>query len=158
MKILIDTREQSPLEFKHENVTDTCTKTLKVGDYGCEYKLGYIPPVFFERKSIGDLFGSMGKGYPRFKRELQRAECDNVKLILIIEGTLTKTLKGAKYSRMKGKSIVKKLFTLWIKYGLYPVFCKDRKEMSRYICEYYAAIGRKAMHDLKHDKQRVQAI
>jgi len=152
MQILIDSREQAPLEFESPTITETPKVALKVGDYGCRYKNGYEPPVYFERKSIADLFSTLGGGYPRFKRELLRAKDNAYHLILIVEGSIGKVLKGAKYSSMAGSSILKKMFTLWIKYDLIPVFCKDREEMSRFIIEYYEAIGRKAMTDLKEKK------
>ena len=142
MIILIDTREQLPLDFNHLYITETQSKGLKVGDYGCQYVDGYIPPVFFERKSLGDLFGTMGKGYPRFKRSLLRAKELKFKLILLVEATLTKVLKGYTHSTMTGISIVRKLMTLQIKYDMDFQFCKDRGEMSRYITEYYCALGR----------------
>ena len=142
LKILIDSREQSPLEFKGINSNTILRKALCVGDYMVEFKNGYVPPVSFERKSIGDLFGTLGKGYKRFKKELDRASKNNIKLILIIEGNLSKVIKGYRYSEMKGATVVKRLFTIWIKYDLQPVFVKDRNEMSIYITEYFSAIGR----------------
>ena len=141
MKIIIDTREQKLLDFKYEYVSSVERIKLNVGDYACQFEDGYEVPVYFERKNISDLFGTMGKGYPRFKKEIQRAKDTNVKLILIIEGSMTKVLKGVKYSKMRGTSVVKKLFTLWFKYGLVPVYCQNREDMSRYIYEYYCKIG-----------------
>ena len=43
-----------------------------VGDYAWETDSGYILPLTFERKSLGDLFSTLGKGYPRFKKEILR--------------------------------------------------------------------------------------
>ena len=94
----------------------------------------------------------MGVGYKRFRKELERAKSKDIKLILIIEGSLSKVLKGYSHSSIKGITVVKKLFTLWIKYDIVPVFCKNREEMSTYICEFYSAIGRKAIRDLKEKR------
>ena len=142
MIILQDTREQLPLDFKHEFITGRKIMKLEVGDYCCLYKDGSVPNIIFERKSIGDLFGTLGGGYERFKREIIRAKELNIKLILIIEGSLSKVLKGYDRSQLSGISIIKKLFTLWVRYDLLPVFAKDRDECSRFIIEYYLAIGR----------------
>ena len=142
MKILIDTREQRLIDFPYDFVTECKIAKLDVGDYGAMYEDGYVAPVFFERKSIGDLFGTMGNGYARFKRELERAKELDVRLILIIEGTLSKVLLGAKHSTIEGVSVVRKLMTLWVKYGLTPVFCRDRVEMGRFMYEYFCSIGR----------------
>ena len=116
---------------------------LDVGDYGCQFADGYIPPVYFERKGLSDLFGTLGKGYKRFKKEILRAKENKFTMIIIIEGTLSKVLSGYERSTIGGISIIRQLFTLWIKYGIHPVFCKDKFEMSNYIAEFYCAIGRK---------------
>ena len=159
MKIIIDTREQLPLDFSsYEYVTEVERTKIDAGDYACVYKNGYIPAVRFERKSIGDCFGTMTQGHDRFKREIERAKDYEVKLIIIIEGTLTKVLKGYEHSKVEGSSIVKTLFTFWEKYDVMPVFCKDREECSRYIYEFYTAIGRKALNDLKEAKRSLKGI
>lgn len=142
MKILIDTREQNPLDFNHEFVTEIKTMKLDVGDYAVEFANGYVPPVRFERKNLTDLFGTLGKGYDRFKREIERAKVSDTKLILIVEGSLGKVLKGTDFSHRDGFAIVKQMFTIWVRYGVLPVFCKDREECSRYILEYFLAVGR----------------
>lgn len=92
---------------------------------------------------MGDLFGTMGKGYKRFKREIERAEKEGTTIILIVEGTVTKVLKGYKHSKLKGISVFRKLLTLWLKYDIVPVFCKDRKEMAVYIEEYFLSVEKR---------------
>lgn len=99
-------------------------------------------PVCFERKSIGDLFGTLTNGHERFRKELDRAKENNFKIILIVEGTLSEVLAGYKHSSVKGSSILKTMFTLWMKYDLTPVFCPNRSEMKRFITETFEAIGR----------------
>jgi len=122
--ILIDSREQRPLEFNHP------------------YKDGFRPPIVFERKSIPDLFGTMGKGYKRFRREIDRALEMDVKLVILVEGGMSRVLKGHRHSQMAGISILRKMLTLWIKYGLDFHFLKDRDEMALFISEYFCSIGR----------------
>ncbi len=150
VKIIIDTREQLPLDFSFcENVTETIRTALPVGDYSCEFKNGYVPLVVFERKSIPDLFGTLSQDYPRFKKELERAQEAGIKVILIIEGTLADVQLGTMHSNRDGLSVAKQMFTMWIKYDVMPVFCFDRNEMTNYIIHYYSAIGRKAVADMK---------
>ncbi len=155
MKILIDSREKLPLTFPYKDVTTERYK-LGEGDYGCMFKDGYIPPIRFERKSKGDLFSTMGQGYQRFRKELERAIADELRLVLIIEEPYREVLKGYYYtnrhgrkvkSKITGKTMIKKLNTLWIKYDMVPIFCEDRKEMSRRICDFYSAIGRVAKYN-----------
>ena len=142
MKIIQDTREQTPLEFPYEFVSEVKIEKLPVGDYTCVYEDGYRVPIIFERKSISDLFGTLGRGYKRFKNEIMLAKTLGIRLVLIIEKPLGTVLKGYEKSDLSGESVIRKLFTLMVKYDVFPVFCKDREEMSRYIYEFYCSIGR----------------
>ena len=79
--VKIDTREQTPFAFP-ANVATT-TGTLTCGDYsvvGLEHEIG------LERKSIGDLVGSITSGNARFQRALERLHAHRIAAV-IIEGT-----------------------------------------------------------------------
>lgn len=128
--------------FSHPYITEIIRTKLDVGDYCCQFEDGYIAPICFERKSIPDLFSTLTQGRERFKKEIDRAKAKDIKLILIVEGSFTKVMNGIPQSMMDGLTIIRQMMTLWIKYGLMPVFCKDREEMSRFILEYYFSIGR----------------
>lgn len=77
--VVIDTREQKPFGFDglRCDVADgggpltvpTVRGTLKSGDYSL---LGYETAVAVERKSLDDLYGTLGQGRERFERELVR--------------------------------------------------------------------------------------
>lgn len=77
--VLVDTREQLPYSFAGipADVTAgggvwqvaTQVMTLASGDYSLD---GYATRVAVERKSIADLFGTVGQGRERFIRELER--------------------------------------------------------------------------------------
>ena len=90
---------------------------LPVGDYGCMVK-GEHCPVIFERKSMGDLFGTMTQGYNRFKKMLAKAKELKVKVILLIEKPYHEVLEGYEHSQFKGESMLKKLATLHVRYDL----------------------------------------
>lgn len=149
MTILIDTREQLPLEFKHRYITDVKQETLSVGDYAVRFNDGHTPPFRFERKGVGDLFGTLGQGYKRFKREIIRSQELKLQMFLIIEGSLSQILCGYEHSTIEGISIVKKLYTLWIRHNVQPIFCKSRSEMSEYITQFYLAVGREYVKQKK---------
>ena len=148
MKLYIDTREQLPLEFSVDGViTEVIRTKLPYGDYAgaWEDKDGKhieFMPIFFERKSLGDLYGTLGKGMERFRRELQRAKEDKVQLIIIVEACLSEVRNGYEHSKMEGDSILKTLFTLWVKHDVPHILCNDRKDMKRTILEMFSAIGR----------------
>ena len=143
MKIIVDSREQRRLRFPLDHiVTAVKVEAMPVGDYWCEYEDGSRPPIVFERKSLGDLFGTMAGGYPRFKQEIERATARGWRLIIIVEEPLSAVYDGYSYSMMNGDSCVQKLFTLWLKYNVMPVFCNSRYEAVAYIRELYEAVGR----------------
>ena len=135
--INIDTREQLPLDFSsHKIIDEQVVATLPYGDYCCEYN-GKLLPVVFDRKSLGDLFGTLGKGHKRFMREVDRAKKDNTLLIIIVEKNLSTIRKGYRYSKMSGSAIMRQLFTLQHKHSVPFVCCKNREEMEMYIAEYF---------------------
>lgn len=139
----MDSREQRPLKFKTDHiVTEVVVEKLCVGDYGVRYLDHSMCPVYFERKSLGDLFSTMTSGYKRFKREMVRAKENGVKLVLAIEGTFGDVMEGVTHSRVTGETIIRKLMTLWLKYDLMPMFFESRVSMARGIREFYEAFGR----------------
>lgn len=136
MRIIIDTREQKSLVFNHKQIKSVERFCLSVGDYACIVD-GCQLPIHFERKSIPDLYGTLSAGYERFKKEIFRAKSENIQLIIIIEGTLTKVLKGARYSMRTPESLVYQLFTISTRYNIPIVFCKDPEEVAEYITQFF---------------------
>lgn len=154
MLIIADTREKDVLEFpKYFNFIENIVREkLDVGDYACRYKDGFVAPVIFERKAIGDLFGTLTDGYERFKEELIRAKDSNIDLIIVIEGSLTEVKNGFNYKRKNGNGVwedyhipgeprVKQLETLWSKHGIERHYCTSRSEMSYFIYRRFYSIG-----------------
>lgn len=77
-KILIDTREQKPLQFpvseKHK---------LDIGDYavgGEDYSYTYV-----DRKSYADFCSTVTNGYSRFCREMDRCETLGAYMFIVVE-------------------------------------------------------------------------
>jgi len=134
--LFIDSREQRPIKFTADYINSVNTVTLPYGDYACKYKDEKVP-VVFERKSLADLCGTLGKGFERFKKEINRAIEDKVILVIIIEVNLLKVLDGHKRSKMSGMGMIRTLFTLLVRYQIPFVTCKNRKEMMLYISEFF---------------------
>lgn len=131
-------------------ITEVLDEKLDVGDYGARFTDGHEPPFYFDRKSIPDLFGTLGTGYERFKKCIIRAQETNKQLFIIVEGTLSDVIRGHEHSSIEGISIVRKMFTLWVRYGVGIVFVADRSEMSKYITEFFIAVGKKYVRDGSH--------
>ena len=136
MKIIVDTREQKPLEFS----VPTVRECLQVGDYSCRFDDGHIPPVVFERKSLNDLYGTFSQGYDRFRREIGRASELNLSIKIIVEGSLRRVLQGTSHSRRTPISLVYQIFTIRVRYGVETIFCNTREEMSEYIYHTFRAL------------------
>ena len=76
--IYVDTREQKALIFN----LPTEKRTIKFGDYAFAKN---DKKIYFERKSISDLIGTLSAGYERFQREIERSISAESKLIIIVE-------------------------------------------------------------------------
>jgi len=140
--IVQDTREQLELDFSGiEGIEGIEKMTLSYGDYTAIVH-GRPVPIVFERKGFSDLWGTMTSGYDRFKKEMKRAKADNMKLILIIEGTYSDVWNGFDKSAYDGQSMLKKLATLYAKYDLEYVFCESRRVMARRIADTFYAVER----------------
>ena len=147
MKIIIDTREQKPLEF----TVPTERGCLPVGDYCAKFSDGSTSQVVFERKSIVDLYGSLSKNYNRFREEIERSKRLGIELIIIVESNLRRVLGGIPNSQRNGISICYQLFTIRIRHGIETVFCTNRDEMSQYITHYFLAEDREYQDSKKRE-------
>ena len=147
MRIVVDSREQNPIELGCE----TLRKGLSIGDYRGELDKNVFSRTVFERKSIGDLYGTLSKGYKRFKREIEKAADKKLKLVIIVEGTLTKVLGGYKRSKRDPISLVQQIFTIRARYGVETVFCSSRAEMAQYITCFFAAQKAKYLNSKRED-------
>ena len=119
-KIIVDSREKKPL------FSGCLVKGLNVGDYSLE---GFEDRIAIERKSLPDLFQSLGKDHDRFRKELERSKSLNF-FIILIDGTydqcFSKSFKGAEFSRLKGDTVCRILSTLQVKYGVNYFFSGGR--------------------------------
>ena len=132
MKIIIDTREQKPLNFEgHEIVR----KKLDEGDYNVEELKTYI---VIERKSLQDFYGSIIQGHTRFKNELLRSEKKRTQFYLFLEGTLAEfySLKwSARRLHMRIPVLIKITTKTIANHNILLVECETREQMSKLILD-----------------------
>ena len=94
LPILVDTREQDPLDFKNTKV-----EKIFVGDYLIADRK-YFTNTFVDRKSESDFLGTMASGIERFERELQKAVELDCYLFVVIESSVSNILiNQRKYNR-----------------------------------------------------------
>ncbi len=128
--IVQDTREQIPWTFTgftcdspHENVpliVPVRTGTLKTGDYSI---LGYEDKVCIERKTLADLYSTLGQHRDRFQREFERmAEMEYAALVIEADwGTIC--TQPPERSRLLPKTVYRTLIAWSQRYRvhLFPV-------------------------------------
>lgn len=85
--ILVDSREQLPLQIEGVNLVSAA---LKVGDYGLSDP--HDKGIYIERKSLSDFIGTLGQGLARFTRELERAQQAGHYIVMLVETDITSAL------------------------------------------------------------------
>lgn len=138
MRIVIDTREKKALNFRiGGELKGTVVKKLDVGDYSfMDGETDYSEKISIERKSAADLYGTMGKGNRRFKRELIRAKDYDYFAIVVEESYSTvrdRKFEGSRFTEMWGATVLKTCFTFSLKYGINVFFCNGPLEASSLI-------------------------
>lgn len=130
MKIIIDTREQKKL-WHHK---DVIIRKLDVGDYNTPELEEWL---CIERKSPGDLYGSILGGHERFRKELYRAINKNKDIYVFVECS-KEDFVNKKWDvtlRLQGSSAVLAAIinTLEVDYDVVFVWCDSRSAMRREI-------------------------
>ncbi len=119
--IIRDTREQDGCGWNFRasaNCNGMERAKLDVGDYAIK---GFEDKIAIERKTIGDLWGTLGTGYDRFIREWERAKNHKLKY-LIIEATLAEVNAGYPFSKLPPENVIAKLISLQVKHNVHVIF------------------------------------
>lgn len=122
LKILIDTREQTPYCFEKYPV-ESETAALTAGDYTLA---GFQDRIAVERKSLNDLMGCLtGKNRERFEKELARAGSFE-RFVVVIEADLKDISDGKYKSDMKPHAVLQSITAFFIRYKIPFLFCGNR--------------------------------
>jgi DNA excision repair protein ERCC-4 len=114
--LIVDTREQEPLEFTR---LPWRPGTLQSGDYSVA---GLEELFAVERKSIPDLVACCAAERERFERELHRLRGYRFKRLLVV-GTERDVLEGRYRSRITPQSVLGSLGAFEVRYDVPVVFC-----------------------------------
>lgn len=129
--VVIDTREQRPFSFARpiKVARNRLCKvrykigTLDTGDYSIE---GHEKTVAVERKSLADLFGTLGRGRSRFQRELSRATNRDF-FAIVVESELSEILSSPpKFSKLNPLTVFHTVLSWSVKYPARWFFCPGR--------------------------------
>jgi DNA excision repair protein ERCC-4 len=130
MKIIVDSREQTPLTFTR---FDSERGTLQSGDYSIA---GLTHRFAVERKSIPDLVQSVTRERERFERELHRLRGFDFARLLIV-GTEADVRAGNYRSEATPKSVLHSLHAFEVRYGI-PVVWADTEALAATLIERWA--------------------
>lgn len=125
-KVYVDTREQTPLNFK-----DCEVKKLIVGDYQPDGD--FFVNLSVERKSLHDFAGTLSKGLERFEKEIQRAAQLGIYLVVVVESSFVDSLeyspKNSFSQRIGGAYLFNKVRMLMTENNnVQFVFAKNRQK------------------------------
>jgi len=133
-QIIIDTREQTPVNFEDYK---TVNLGLKVGDY-CDAE-DVSNNIVVERKALGDFISTLSGGYERFQREIERGIASNTQIVILVEYNLSKSisfnyLPQCRFSKCRPEFIFSRLRELMQKYtNIQFLFVNGRTESERVI-------------------------
>jgi ERCC4-type nuclease len=92
-----------------------------------------------ERKSPEDLYQTITKGHPRFRKELIRAKVNGIKLVMYVESTrvkfVNKEFPGGAMRKFPSTGLDRMMKTIETKYDLEVIWCSSRAVMKRKILE-----------------------
>jgi len=126
--LMVDSREQKPLWSHTEKVR------MSVGDYTtCLLQDSFV----IERKSPGDLYGTITADHSRFRREIIRAKDEGKRMAVYVECShnafVTKKFPRGEYLKFPGETLAKIVATISLKYDLEFVWCRNRDDMKKKI-------------------------
>lgn len=132
--VICDTRESRPYSFQgiKPNPPQTCRQALQTGDYSIA---GLTDQVTIERKSLADLFGSVGTNRKRFESEMKRMATFRYAAIVIEADFHTMFLAPPERSKMNPKSVFRSLIAWSIRYNvhIWPAWDRASGEKITYI-------------------------
>jgi len=125
--IIIDSREQTPLEFSNKFPTEI--GNLFAGDYSIKH----LEPNFtIERKSINDLVGSTIHDRARFERQLHRMGAYRFAR-LIVTGHRSDVEAGRYYSNAAPRSVLNSVDAFEVRHGVPVVWAGSADRAARLV-------------------------
>lgn len=116
ISVVVDRREQLPLDFSPFSDVTVAPGTLATGDYSLT---GFESRWAIERKSIADLVGSLTSGRDRFMREMVRLARYEYGAV-VVEGQLLELESHTYRSKASALSILGSVCAVCVRYV--PVF------------------------------------
>ena len=130
--IVIDTREQKPWTFSSTEF-GIVRRGLPTGDYSLA---GFEDQIAVERKSLGDLVGTLITDWIRFRKELYRmAGMDSA--VIIAECNLSDIQDKLYDSDANPEAVIARCAGCYVDHGIPVVFCGDALRAGRYVERFF---------------------
>lgn len=123
MNVIVDSREQLPLDFSRWEDVAIEISGLPVGDYALR---GLETKAAIERKSIDDLVGSLSSGRDRLEAELMKARGYDL-FVIVVEASMDDVAQHRYRSKMLPASVLQSLFTYQARYGVPTLWAGSRE-------------------------------
>jgi len=147
MRIVIDTREQAPLDFAAWPEVSPERGTLRVGDYSLA---GLEDRFAIERKSLPDLVASVTTHRERLERELQTLRGYDLAAI-VVEADMGQVLRHGYRSHATPDSVLQSLAAFLVRYRT-PTLWAGSPQGSAYM------VRALARHYLADQGRRLRAV
>ena len=138
--IICDTREKANekiLRYFDQNSIDYSVQKLDTGDYMLDSNRHL---TIDRKKDLGELsFNLFSADKSRFWREIRRAKDNDIKMIILCEhGGRIKSMEDVagfknKYSKVSGRTLMERIYSVHIAYGIDFLFCDKRSTGKRII-------------------------
>lgn len=148
-RIIVDTREQTPLVFTR---LASEVSGLTTGDYSFSGGEAYMA---VERKSVADLVGCcMGVDRARFERELHRLRGFKFKRLLVV-GTLEEIAAHQYRSRIEPDAVIGTLAALEVRYEVPVVFAATPEGAASWVEQWACWCAREIITEANHLARRM---
>lgn len=139
--LIVDTREKKWEHIKaffEQNNIEYELRKLDVGDYFNTNNVGVIIDRKANLQEVCSNLQSGKENIHRFINECRRARAENIRFIVLIEGTNCKSLVDvkswqSKYSKHTGQWLYREMLRLFYAYNVEWMFCKKNKTAQKII-------------------------
>ncbi len=128
MKIIVDTREQTPFTFQGYPEVEVIAGSLSAGDYSLA---GLETIVAIERKSLPDLVQCLGRERERFERELERLRGYEAASV-VVESPLADLVAGNCRSALNPKAAYESVVAFMARHRISFYFATNRRGAERF--------------------------
>jgi hypothetical protein len=143
MKILIDNKEQDPLQFTNYTSVQTMDETLKAGDYtlvGHDMSTDDNSVIIERKKDCNELARNLGAYWERFCKEMEVLQQYKNRAIVVCSNNTFADLYNCGYTKLHPNFIAKRIGELQAKYQVPVLFLGNRNNVEDYIYRLFREI------------------